>query len=185
MAPLEAQTLLLRHLGLNFTEIPDIIDLSFEVCKTMHWTALAVHLAGARLRMETKGWLRPSLLQIGHLLDNFLRDMRSHRGEIFKAETVRGISTYKSTIYTVLDSNLRAIDQSFLNTPSRQVLALIAHIEASDTIPREMFELVAKGINDEANDAAKELPGWVRDLFPINQDNQLDDFRLRESLRPL
>ena len=185
LTPSEAISLFMRHLKLTTTEAPeDILDLSRQICDAMRWCALAVHLAGAQLRMNFAHSPNKNLSETKIKLEKFLRDTQSHKEEILKAETVKGLYAYKLTIYTVLDSSLEALDTMFPNLSSRRLLVLLAHIEKTD-IPDSLFWYVARAIAEGQDGVAQKLPKWLRDLLLIGKDGKWDDFKIQEALKPL
>lgn len=185
MTAFEAESLLMRHLGLNATELPENIrNLSRQICGAMHWSALAVHLAGAQLRMNFAGRSSADCSKTTALLEKFLSDVQSHKSDILKAETVNGMFTYNLTIFTVLDSSLKIIDATFPHLPSRLLLLFLTHMEATN-IPDSLFYYVARALADGQDDVARKLPSWLMDFLLINEHGKWDDFKFREALKPL
>lgn len=199
MAPFEAQSLLLRYLGLNTIGLPKAVQkLSHRICQALHWSPLAIHLAGTQLRLESINEYTDISITEG-LLNKFLKDIQLHEDDIFKAETIKGLSSYDLTLYTVLDSSLNAIDHNFPNTHSRQFLEFIASTPIT-TYPISLFETVAKDlkalrdgvdlglpieVNEWQNEFLPLVPSWVKDLFLVDNERAWDDFKFRQVLQPL
>ncbi|KAI0898019.1 hypothetical protein F4806DRAFT_460892 [Annulohypoxylon nitens] len=181
----EAQMLLLRYLDLNATEVPKgTQDLSRQICEAMHWSPLAIHLAGTQISLDVVSGQYINLSVTTYLLERFLQDIHTYKDDIFKAETAKGMSSYDLTIYTVLDSSLQAIDKNFQHFHSRQLLEFIASTNTTD-IPVAVFDFVAAGLDVGQDEITSKLPCWFSDLFPVGEGRKWTDFKLRQALRPL
>ncbi|KAI0376669.1 hypothetical protein F5Y04DRAFT_285613 [Hypomontagnella monticulosa] len=185
MTPSEAQALLYRHLKLSATNASKIIqDLSEQISKAMHYTPLAVHLAGAQIRSAVIRGLQTQTLETEIQLQRFLEDFQSHKDDIFKVDLFKGIYTYDWTVDTVLDSSLKIIDEIFPHYNSRQLLNFLAHFNICG-IPDEVLQAVAKDVSGGEDYIAWQLPRWLRDLFPVDATGTWDDFHFRQALEPL
>ncbi|EXK23881.1 hypothetical protein FOMG_19368 [Fusarium oxysporum f. sp. melonis 26406] len=95
MEPSDAISLLLRHLNLNATEVPeDIHNLAQSICENVQHLALAVHLAGAHIRsscakdvnFESDNYSN-TYLNPRSCLEGYLQHQENHRNQPLQNST--------------------------------------------------------------------------------------------------
>jgi tetratricopeptide (TPR) repeat protein len=95
MEPSDAISLLLRHLNLNATEVPeDIHNLAQSICENVQHLALAVHLAGAHIRsscakdvnFESDNYSN-TYLNPRSCLERYLQHQENHRNQPLQNST--------------------------------------------------------------------------------------------------
>ncbi|KAJ0128650.1 hypothetical protein HZ326_28257 [Fusarium oxysporum f. sp. albedinis] len=95
MEPSDAISLLLRHLNLNATEVPeDIHNLALSIYESLQHLALAVHLAGAHIRssctedvnLESDNYSN-TYLNLRSCLERYLQHQENHRNQPLQDST--------------------------------------------------------------------------------------------------
>ncbi|KAB8269937.1 hypothetical protein BDV30DRAFT_241947 [Aspergillus minisclerotigenes] len=190
MTPPESSSLLLRHLNLNTTEVPqDIQEVSLSICESLQHLPLAVRLAGAHTRSHCLKSASPEddrysgiYIDPKGCLEQYLRNYQRHRDRLLKDEISKRLSSYKFTIWTVWDSSLDAVDK-MSSFPSRLLLTFLAHMDHTN-IPEYIFYLAAGGLVSEPA-LASDVPQWLLELVSLDENGRWDRFTYDQTLQPL
>ncbi|KAJ2992303.1 hypothetical protein NUW58_g2211 [Xylaria curta] len=187
MTESESTALLLQHLKLDIEKVSQSIrDLSLSICDTLGYLALAVYLAGARIRAyipEDKycnGVFDPE-----KLLNRYLRDFKRHKTQILKRRDA--LAPYNLTVQTVWDTSLEALDSLDTACPPKLLLTFFAHLNISN-IQEELFLHAAEGIAKNfkrARGLERELPEWLLNLVHVDENGGWDRYNYDNAIEPL
>lgn len=188
----EAQSLLLSHLDLDLQSASEEIELvSAEICEALNNFALAIHLAGARIRTECASdpqledlGCSGNLTQARKHLERYSRDFVTHKDELLKGGTLKGLSSYDQTLWTVWDTTFAAIDEMPLVHSPKWLLILLAQLDVT-FIPDKLFELAAKGHARAPRSFDKGMHDWLLALLTLDTTGEWDSFSYREAMEPL
>ncbi|KAI9775707.1 MAG: hypothetical protein M1816_005776, partial [Peltula sp. TS41687] len=178
MEPLEARALLLQHLEWDADSAPQHVQ---RVCDTiverLGYLALAIDLAGASIGNDSNQEAA---------LKQYLADYGKHQDELLRSGSLRGLSEYKKTVWTVWDTTLEKIEREHSELRPDLFLAFLAHINHG-IIQEELFRLASLGspvVNHALDQEDQGLPDWLKQLIKLDEQ-EWDSFYYRKALEPL
>jgi len=173
MEPLEAKTLLLEHLKLEFhVDTKDVLEDCDKIARELGYLALAIDLAGAYIGND-KDPIRA--------LRRYLMDYKNHRDYLLQDDRFCDLSASDKTVWTVWDRTLERIEQRHAHLRPGLLLALLARFRGG-VVQDEVFRLASLSISTVAQRMygnTKELPTWLNNILKSNE-NGWDDFFYRQ-----
>jgi tetratricopeptide (TPR) repeat protein len=171
MEPLEASTLLLRHLELDYAAASDDVKRDCDrVSEQLGHLALALDLAGAYIQEQSTGPTRA--------LQQYLQRFVYHKESLLKNEDFCGLRPSEKTVWTVWDMTLNRIDalekrenpeNPNPDLPARLLLAFLARFRGA-VIQDEVFRLASAAVLETCDalyDGAVEPPSWLSNAFAV------------------
>ncbi|KAK4193988.1 Tetratricopeptide repeat-domain-containing protein [Triangularia verruculosa] len=178
MSPVEGAALLLRHLGLDVESASEDIRRGCdEVAHNLGHLALAIGLTGAYIGSDPAP---------GQALTRYLVDYNRHRAELLKMDHFRRLLPTEKTVWTVWvwDTTLDKITKKYANLKLDVPLTFLAHSKGS-IVQDELFRLASLGMAAVAaeldDDASEGIPVDLRQYVPVDDRDEWDSFRYRQS----
>ncbi|RYP91980.1 hypothetical protein DL770_001901 [Monosporascus sp. CRB-9-2] len=178
MEPLEASSLLLRHLGWELDSAPqDVLNDCNEVAKELGYLPSLVNGAGLDIAdacivdKDQKAALR-----------QYLVDYRAHRDDPLHGGHFCGLTPSDKTMWTAWDTTLERIQHRHAKHQPDLFLGFLSRV-LGRVIQEELFSLASLGIhlvNKELFNEDTWLPDWLAQLLTTN-GQKWDSFYYRQS----
>ncbi|EPE08501.1 eukaryotic translation initiation factor 3 [Ophiostoma piceae UAMH 11346] len=173
--PLEASTLLLKHMGLDLESTSDtILEQCHSLTEKLGYLALAVNLAGCRIANEEDK-------EEG--LSQYILDFESHRDDVLEDNALRGLTSYEKTTWTTWDASLRRIETLHGNHFARMLLMWLAHFTGTSIYEAAIAHVFQQFYKTATRERFEEyIPENLKPLASI-KDGKWDDFYYRSSCK--
>jgi hypothetical protein len=153
-----------------------------EITECLDRLALAMDLAGARVRADVKNGD-----DLANALRQYIADYRRSQDKLLRDESFSRISLYKKTMWTAWETSLaslREVEDSYHDIYPIQLLSFVTLLDRTN-VQDELFRLASLGLEDACDRLNVEVPKWMQGLLSKREDDRWDDFSYRASVKLL
>ena len=179
MKPLEARAVLLQHLKLDYSSTrPHVQQLCDDIARMLGYLVLAVDLAGAYIRMETRFGTAPETA-----LMQYKEDFGRHQDNLLQQDGFCVLSETDKTVWTVWNKTLDRIQEDRDRNCRPDVLLTFLSYFRGSIVQDELFRRASLGLRFLQSVISKDLeslPDWLKAWTELKED-QWDDFCYRQA----
>jgi tetratricopeptide (TPR) repeat protein len=182
MEPEEAVRLVLKYFDEPLCRGDGCLTLIEEITECLDRLALAMDLAGARVRADVENGV-----DLATALRRYLTDYRRYQGKLLRDEEFSRVSAYKKTVWTAWEtslSSLRKIEDSQPDIYPVQLLSFATMLDRAN-VQDELFRLASLGLEEACHQLDVRTPAWMQGLLGRGDDDEWDDFSYRDSVKLL
>ena len=179
MEPEEAVCVLeghFRNLVYEDTECRELIE---DIASRLDRLALAVDLAGARIRTDAD-----SGDDSDGALRQYLSDYRLNQTSLLRDEQYALASPYKKTVWTAWETSLaslRELEQRQANIYPIHLLHFMTLLNPAN-VQEELFRLASAGLENVCSHFGIKVPAWMQALLTDREDGEWDIFSYRATV---
>jgi tetratricopeptide (TPR) repeat protein len=183
MEPEEAVCLVSNYFDDPLWREDGCLALVEEIAECLDRLALAVDLAGARVRADVENGD-----DMATALRQYIADYKRSQDRLLRDEEFARINTYKKTVWTAWETSLaslREVEDRHSDTYPVQLLSFVTLLDRAN-VQAELFRLASLELEDACNRLDVEVPPWMQVLLlSRGKDNEWDDFSYRASVKLL
>jgi hypothetical protein len=182
MEPEEAVRLVSNYFDERLCREDGCLALVEEITEFLDKLALAMDLAGARVRADVENGD-----DLATALRQYIADYRRSQDRLLRDEEFAYVSTYKKTLWTAWETSLaslREVEDSQSDIYPVQLLSFVTLLDRAN-VQDELFRLASSGLEDACDRLNAEVPAWMQGLLSKMENNQWDDFSYRASVKLL
>jgi hypothetical protein len=182
MEPEESVRLVLNYFDEPLCREDGCLALVEEITECLDRLALAMDLAGARIRADVE---HGDDLVIA--LRQYIADYRRSQDRLLRDEEFARISLYKKTVCTAWETSLASLREVEDSQPDIYPVQLLSFMTLLDraNVQDELFRLVSLGLEDACERLNVKVPIWMQGLLSKRADDRWDDFSYRASVKLL
>ena len=190
----EAKALLAQCMDINLSQAHEkIVSLLEQLSKYLDGIALALNLAGARIRdgMENKLGLDDTDVEAvaTAALEQYFIDFEEHKSSVLADAEQSSVSSYKKTIWTVWETVLASLERSAQSDAQASAYPLqllkLAAILGPTVIHREVFRAASQSFAEVCSGLNVDAPMWLQRLLQVTKTGTWDSFAYKASLERL
>jgi hypothetical protein len=186
----EAKTLLAQCMNISLPETHfEAMSLLEEVAHRLDGIALAVELAGARIRNDLKirdhGQNADASERVVAGLNRYIADLEHHKKSMLSDSAYNNTSSYEKTIWNVwetVSSSFERCEKSDAEASAFPMhLLRLAALLGPDIIHRELFGSASQSLEEVCLGLSVDLPRWFKCLLKLSETGNWDSFAYRQS----
>ena len=182
MEPEEAVRLVSNYFGERLCREEGCLALVEEITEFLDKLALAMDLAGARVRADVENGD-----DLATALRQYIADYRRSQDRLLRDEEFAYVSTYKKTLWTAWETSLASLKEAEDSQADIHPIQLLSFVTLLDraNVQDELFRLASLGLQVACEMLDVEVPTWMQELFGRGEDGRWDDFSYRASVKLL
>jgi GTPase SAR1 family protein len=182
MEPEEAVRLMLNYFDGSVRPENGCLTLVEEITECLDRLALAMDLAGARVRADVENGV-----DLATALRQYLTDYRRHQGKLLRDEEFSRVSAYKKTVWTAWETSLASLQRVEDSQPDIYPIQLLNFATMLDraNVQDELFRLASLGLEEACHQLDVRTPAWMQGLLCKGEDDKWDDFSYRATVKLL
>ncbi|KAM0691630.1 hypothetical protein Q7P36_007829 [Cladosporium allicinum] len=182
MEPEEAVRLVLKYFDESLWRGDGCLTLIEEITECLDRLALAMDLAGARVRADVE-----NRVDLATALRQYLTDYRRYQGKLLRDEEFSRVSVYKKTVWTAWETSLSSLRKTEDSQPDIYPVQLLSFATMLDraNVQDELFRLASLGLEEACHQLDVRIPAWMQGLLGRGDDDEWNDFSYRDSVKLL
>lgn len=182
MEPKEAVCLVSNYFDKPLRREDGCLALVEEIAECLDRLALAMDLAGARVRAVVGNGD-----DMASALRQYIADYRRSQDRLLRDEEFARISSYKKTVWTAWETSLTSLRQIEDSQPDIYPVQLLKFMTLLDraNVQDELFRLASLGLEEACDRLSVEVPPWMQGLLGRGKDDEWDDYSFRDSVKLL